>query len=61
MRQRHVRVWFYLIAAFWIATITAWVLVMDHIKSTRIRPPFVDPVIWREPFTDGEEQLQPDI
>ncbi len=61
MRQRHAVPFLCTFFAFWLATVIAWWLVMDHLRTQRKPLPFVDPVIWREPFTDGEPQLQPDI
>ncbi len=59
MRQRHVATLLWLVAAFYFATMIAGYLVMDHLRPEK--PKFVDPIIWREPWTDGEPQLQPDI
>jgi hypothetical protein len=61
VRQRHVVWCLYLFGLFWIATIIAAYLVMDHLRQKHKPIPFVDPVIWRQPYTDGLPQLQPDI
>lgn len=61
MRQRHVVAFLYLFAAAFIATIISAYLVMQHINESRRPPPFVEPVIWHQPYTGGLPQLQPDI
>ncbi len=61
MKQGHVVIALYLFAAAFVATVIAAYLVMDHLRSRRIPPPFVEPVIWHEPYTGGLPQLQPDI
>lgn len=59
MRQRHVVTLLWLVAAFYFATMIAGFLVMNHLRETRFV--FVEPVIWRDPYTGGLPQLQPDI
>ncbi len=61
MRQRHVIAFLWLIAAFYFVTMVGGFLVMDNLRSRQKPAPFVDPVIWREPFTGGAPQYQPDI
>lgn len=42
-----------------IAVIIGCLVVLQDLRAKR--PKFVDPVIWRVPYTDGWPQLQPDI
>lgn len=61
MRQRHVVACLYLFAVLWLATVAAAIVLTLHANRVRQKPKFVEPVIWHEPYTGGEEQLQPDI
>lgn len=52
-------VWFLFIFVLWIGIIIgAYVALKDWHPKPAV---FVDPVIWRVPFTDGEKQLEPEI
>jgi hypothetical protein len=59
VRQRHVILSLWLIVFFYVAIIALAIFI--SLNTRRNSPPFVDPVIWRVPFTDGGPQLQPDI
>ncbi len=59
MRQRHVVAYLWLIALTYFVTMVAGYLVMGHLRPDKLV--FVEPVIWHQPYTGGEEQLQPDI
>lgn len=59
MRQRHVVACLWGIAGLWVFIIVGAFVVMNLIRHDK--PKFIEPVIWRVPYTGGAPQFQPEI
>ena len=59
MKERNVVRCLFGVGFLCIATIACAFVLMNQIR--RERPKFVEPVIWRVPYTGGAPRIQPDI